>query len=149
MKAVLPLLTCLALVALAVAAETNAPAGGKVKSETLVQSTKSWDGQPLPPFPEGAQPEMRVVRITFPPHTKLPVHKHPLYNAGVLLSGELIVQIVGGKDDGKEIKLKAGDPLIEVMNQWHFGRNDGDEPAVILVVYTGPEGPPVTILKED
>lgn len=148
MKALLPGLLLIALTLPALrAAEAAAP--GKIQVETLVQSTKSWDGTPLPPFPAGAQPEMRVVRITIPPHTSLPVHKHPVYNAGVLLKGSLVVELVGGPNDGKTMTMKAGDPLVEVMNQWHYGRNDGDEPAEILVVYTGPKGTPITVLKDD
>jgi quercetin dioxygenase-like cupin family protein len=71
------------------------------------------------------------------------MHQHPYINAGVLLSGALTV--VTELDETKH--LKAGDALIEVVNKWHYGRNEGSEPAVILVFYAGVASEPVTRLK--
>ena len=43
----------------------------KVEVQTLVKTTASWNGTPLPDYhPE--HPEMTALRITIPPHTKLP-----------------------------------------------------------------------------
>jgi len=119
-----------------------------IRSEVLAKSTDSWDGSPLPPFPKEGQPEITVLRITVPPHTTLPIHEHPVYNAGYVTKGTLIVEMAGGKDDGKTLTLKAGDAIIEVSNKWHFGRNETDEPVEIVVVYFGPKGTPVTVLKD-
>jgi len=110
-----------------------------IVAETLVKSTKSWNGDTLPAYPAG-QPEVTVLRITIPPGTQLPMREHPVINAGVLLQGELQVNT----KDGQTLLLKAGDALIELVNQWHYGANVGTEPAVILVVYAGIEGMPVT-----
>ena len=49
---------------------------------------------------------------------------------------------------GETAELSAGDGLIELTNQVHTGANTGDEPAIILVVYAGIEGEPVTVLAE-
>ncbi|MDD3344403.1 MAG: cupin domain-containing protein, partial [Sulfurospirillaceae bacterium] len=61
---------------------------------------------------------------------------HPLINAGVLLAGELTVIT----DEKKTLHLKAGEALIEVVNKWHYGINEGDVPAVIVVFYAGVKG---------
>ncbi len=114
-----------------------------IQVETLLKSAESWDGAPLPAYAEG-QPEVTILRITIAPGTALPEHKHPYMNAGVLESGELEVTL----ESGKTMRLKAGDSLAEVVNTWHFGRNVGDTPAVILVVYAGIKGEPVTVLRE-
>ena len=117
---------------------------GKIQVEKLIQNTTSWDGSDLPDYPQG-EAEVTILKITIPPHTALPLHKHPVINAGVLLEGELTVVT----PEGLVKQLKAGDPLIELVEQWHFGKNEGDEPAVILVVYAGEKGKPFTVLHPD
>ena len=48
-------------------------------------------------------------------------------------------------DSGKTHIARAGDAVVELVNQPHGGANIGDEDAVILVVYAGVEGRPVTV----
>jgi len=111
---------------------------------TLAETSKSWNGAPLPKYPEG-NPKVTILRIIIPPKTKLKTHKHPEINAGVLLKGELTVI----SENNDTLYLKAGDPIVELVNTWHYGKNDGNEPAEIIVFYAGTEGTPITILKED
>ena len=73
----------------------------------------------------------------------MPLHKHPVINAGVLLSGELTVIT----EDDKSLLLKAGDPIVEVVNKWHYGKNTGKSPAEILVFYVGSPAIPITVKK--
>lgn len=87
---------------------------------------------------------MTALSITIPPHTKLPVHRHPVINAGILLKGELTVI----SEAGDTLHMNTGDPIVEMVNQWHHGENNGDEPAEIVVFYSGNVDVPVTILKE-
>ncbi|MFO7841089.1 MAG: cupin domain-containing protein [Fidelibacterota bacterium] len=119
-----------------------ASGGEKPTSELLVKSTTSWDGTKLPPYGMSA-PEITILRISVPPHTDLSWHKHPVINAGVLVSGELTV--ISEKQD--TLYLKSGDQIVEVVNTWHYGRNEGDEPADIIVFYAGKKNKPVTIYK--
>jgi quercetin dioxygenase-like cupin family protein len=113
-----------------------------IENRELIKNTRSWDGELLPPYPDG-QPEVSIRRFVIPPGAQLPMHKHPVINAGVLLSGELEVV----KEDGRTLRLKAGDPIIEMVNTWHYGRNPGKVPAEIIVVYAGTPGVPVAELK--
>jgi len=112
--------------------------------EVLVRATESWDGRRLPVYPRG-RPEITIMRITIAPGAQLPVHMHPVINAGVLLEGELVVT----KENGESLHLRAGDPIIEVVDTWHEGRNPGGEPAIILVFYAGVEGGEVTVRRGD
>lgn len=114
----------------------------ELKVEKLVQSTKSWDGTNLKNYPKG-EPEITILKITIPAKTKLELHKHPVINAGVLLKGELTVTTV--KDE--VLELKAGDPIVEVVNKWHYGVNKGESDAVIVVFYAGVKGTPITVKK--
>jgi quercetin dioxygenase-like cupin family protein len=117
----------------------------KAKTEvvTLAETTKSWNGDDLPNYPEG-KPKITVLKITIPPHFKLSVHKHLVINAGVLIKGKLTVV-----DENKNtLHLKAGDALVEMVNKYHYGINEGNKPAEIIVFYAGAEGIPITVAKE-
>jgi hypothetical protein len=61
-----------------------------VRSETLLQSTASWDSERYKSYPSG-QPVLSILRITVPPHTKLEWHGHPMPSA-YLISGELTLE---------------------------------------------------------
>jgi quercetin dioxygenase-like cupin family protein len=45
------------------------------------------------------------------------------------------------------LHMKAGDSIVEVVNKWHYGINEGNEPAEIIVFYAGIKGKPVTVEK--
>lgn len=105
----------------------------------LVKSTNSWDGASLPAYPQG-QPEIRILRIAIPAGVKLDMHEHPVINAGVLTRGQLTVVA----KDGKTLQLKEGDPIVELVNTWHYGFNPGKTDSEIVVFYAGVVEKPIT-----
>jgi len=111
-----------------------------VTVDVLAKSTSSWNGETLPAYLKG-QPEVTILKILIPAKVQLPLHQHPIINAGVLLKGELTVVT----KDNKTLHLKAGDPIVEVVNTWHYGINEGNEPAEIIVFYAGVQGEPISI----
>ena len=113
-----------------------------VKVDVLAKTSSSWDGRDLPDYTKG-KPEITILRITIPQGVQLPLHKHPVINAGILLKGELTVVT----EDNKTLHLKAGDSIVEVVNKWHYGKNEGNKPAEIIVFYAGILGTPITIKK--
>lgn len=115
-------------------------ASAKVVVQDLVKSTTSWDGATLPPYPRG-QPEITIKRVIIPVGGRLEPHRHPVINAGVLVRGRLTVKAA----NGKSVEVKAGDPLVELVNTVHYGTNTGDEPAEIVVIYAGTTNQPVMI----
>ncbi len=112
----------------------------KAETVTLVETTKSWNGNDLPPYPEG-KPMITILRIIIPPQSKLNIHKHLVINAGILIKGELTVV----DEQNNTLHLKAGDALVELVNTCHFGENNGDTPAEIIVFYAGTPNIPITI----
>jgi len=118
-------------------------AEGKIEVNVLAKTSKSWNGHTLPRYSKG-KPEITILRISIPPHTDLAWHEHPEINAGVMISGELTV--ITDKQD--TLHLQAGDPIVEVVNTWHFGKNEGDKPVDIIVFYAGVKGRAVTILED-
>lgn len=112
-------------------------------SEILIEAGSMWDGTALPPYPEG-KPKISIVKFLIPPHSQLPMHKHPSINAGYVVKGTLKVFT----ENGKELTLKAGEALIELVDKWHYGRNDGDEAVEIVVFYAGTPGVPLAVKKD-
>ena len=106
-----------------------------VDVDVLAKTSVSWDGTPLPNYPKG-KPEITILRIQIPPKVKLPLHEHPVINAGVLLKGELTVVT----KDNEKLHLKAGDSIVEVINKWHYGINESNKSAEIIVFYAGVQG---------
>lgn len=108
----------------------------------LVKTTRSWDGMLLPAYPQG-DPQITILRITIPAGARLETHSHPVINAGVLISGQLTVVTT----EGKTLNLKAGDPIVEVVNTLHYGMNQGKDSAEIIVFYAGAVDSPITVVK--
>jgi quercetin dioxygenase-like cupin family protein len=103
-----------------------------IETTILAQSTQDWGGSPLAEYPQG-QPEVTVARVTIPVGMALPLHEHPFMTAGVVLQGVIEVRT----DSGKTHIARAGEAVIELIDQPHGGANIGDTDAVILVVYAG------------
>jgi len=61
-------------------------------------------------------------------------------NAAILLKGKLTVVT----EDNKTLHLKAGDSIV---NKWHYGKNEGNKTAEIIVFYAGIPDTPITIKK--
>jgi len=140
MNNVLKKFLCAACLTLFLASNSWALDNNTVSVDVLARTIHSWNGDTLSHYPEG-QPEVTILRISIPPKTKLPLHQHPVINAGVLLKGELTVVT----KDSKTLHLKAGDSIVEVVNTWHFGENSGNEAAEIIVFYAGVKDKPITI----
>ena len=118
----------------AISADNKQP----IKAETLLRTTSSWDQVPYKNYPQG-QPELTIVKYTLPAHTTMAWHTHPMPNAGYVVSGELLVE---RKDDGKQIRISAGQTLAEMVDTSHRGVT-GDSPVEIIVFYAGTPGMPL------
>jgi quercetin dioxygenase-like cupin family protein len=110
-----------------------------VRSETLLRSSASWDGELYKSYPSG-QPELSILKITVPPHTKLEWHSHPIPSAAYILAGELILE---RKKDGKKQHFRAGQAVTETVGTLHRGVT-GNESVVLIVFYAGSPGLPLT-----
>ena len=112
-----------------------------VEVEHLARSSHSWNGHPLPSY-RPQQPEITILRFRIAPGARLPLHEHPVINAGVLLSGTLTVE----SKAGEVLHLKAGEALVELVGELHFGYNSGTEPVDLIVFYAGNVEQPITEL---
>ena len=119
----------------AAAEERHKPA---IRSETLIQTGSSWDGEPYQSYPSG-QPELSVLKIILAPHTQLEWHSHPMPSAAYIVAGELTVE---RKKDRKKERFTAGEAVSETVDTLHRGVA-GTEPVVLIVFYAGSPGMPL------
>lgn len=110
----------------------------------LAETSKSWNGDDLPNYPQG-KPRITVLKITIPPKTKLHKHYHPIINSGIVLKGELKVVDI----NNNSLILREGDVIVELVNKIHYGINEGKKPVEIVVFYSGTTNLPITVLAKD
>lgn len=61
------------------------------------------------------------------------------------MKGELTVKT----ETNDSLRIYAGDPIVELVDTWHYGKNTGSIPAEIIVFYAGIEGQPITVTQEE
>ena len=119
------------------------PKNAGAREIRLAKTLTSWNGNILPQYPLG-KPEITILKYIVQPGTKLDIHKHPVISAGYNVKGELIIV----SDTNEKLHLKAGDSFVELVDTWHYGQNESEEPVEIVVFYAGVEGTSITTHKE-
>ena len=112
-------------------------------SETVIQTDSHWNKQAIKPI-HIDHPQITMLRIAIPAGEKLSMHKHPILNIGYLTKGELTVR----SENGDVLVLHPGDPIVELVDIWHYGESTGSEDAEIVVIYVGDKEDPLSIAKE-
>ncbi|CAH1905763.1 Cupin domain protein [Candidatus Nitrotoga sp. HW29] len=110
-----------------------------VQASVILKTSTSWDGKPII-YPEGT-PEITGLIIEIAPGGETGWHSHPVSSFGLVLEGELEVQL----KNGALKRLKAGEALAEVINTPHNGRNFGSLPVKLVVFYAGAVGQKLTV----
>ena len=113
-----------------------------VKVTPLLKTQESWDGAAIS-YPAG-DAEVTMVEVEVAPGGETGWHLHPVASFGVVLQGELEVEL----KTGETLNLKAGDAAAETVNVLHNGRNTGKVPVKMVVFYTGNSESTLTI-RED
>lgn len=131
------LLTVLAL-SISACATTVPP--NAITSTQLIKTTATWNGKQLS-YPNHEQAQVTALMIEIPVNGETGWHRHPVPSFAYIMQGTLDVTL----RDGSVNHLKAGDPLIEVVDTAHNGRNTGDVPVKIMVFYAGTVNSVLTI----
>ena len=116
--------------------------GYAANSETVIKTNVYWNQEPIKPI-HIDQPQVTILKITIPVGEKLSMHKHPMLNVGYMIKGELTVY----SEKGEKLVLKAGDPIVELVDTWHYGENTGPEDVVLVVTYVGNKEEDLSIKK--
>lgn len=111
-----------------------------VTATVIKKAATTANGQKIV-FPVTDKAEVTAVMVEIGPGAETGWHKHlnPVY--AYVLSGSLGVTLL----DGKKLSYAPGDVIIEVVDALHNGKNEGSEPAKLVVFYLGSEGVPLTI----
>ncbi|WP_425373781.1 cupin domain-containing protein [Phyllobacterium salinisoli] len=109
----------------------------------VLKSDQTITGQPIN-LPKG-DVQVSVSKYEIAPGATLPVHKHLYPRYAYVLEGTLRVS---NEDTGKNQVFKAGDFIIESINQWHKGANIGSDPVKLLVIDQVKKGESNVILQK-
>jgi quercetin dioxygenase-like cupin family protein len=132
------LLLCTVLASISVPA-FSMDASEQVKVTPLLKTQESWDGKAIV-YPTG-QAEVTMVLVEIAPGGETGWHLHPVPSFGMVLEGELKVEL----KSGETLFLKAGDAAAETVNVLHNGHNIGEAPVKLLVFYAGDTKEKLTI----
>jgi quercetin dioxygenase-like cupin family protein len=102
--------------------------------EPILSATETANGAPILLPRDEAQ--VLVSRYEIPAGAKLPVHSTPFPRMAYVLSGTLVVTDVS---TGTDTSYSEGSFVIEMVEAWHFGRNDGPDAVQLLVIDLVPE----------
>jgi quercetin dioxygenase-like cupin family protein len=135
-----PLAACLSLLA---PTTSVVHAESPVKVQPLLKSGKTVLGQPLG-YREDGPLEVTSEIITVAPGGVIPDHVHltPMY--AYILEGAVTVHYPGGVTN----TYRQGQAMLEAINTWHRGVNEGAVPVRILVVNIGVGGVPNTLARQ-
>jgi len=108
---------------------------GDVRVQVLLKTDTNALGRPLA-YPQAAHPEVTSFEATIPPGAETGWHLHPYPGYAYVLSGDLTLEVEGGK----RIVLHAGDAYAELVNVRHNGRNLGKDTVRLVAFFTGEKG---------
>ena len=105
------------------------------KISPVVKATASATGQKLQ-YPQTDKPEIESVLIEMAPGGESGRHMHPVPTYVYVVEGTLTVEM----DHGAPREYAAGSGFLESVNTWHNGKNLGQAPVKVLVVFVSEEG---------
>ena len=115
----------------------------KITIEKVIDTDKTVNGQPIV-MPK--DPALVVTVATFPPGSRLPVHKHPYPHYGYMLEGVLTVT---NTETGKSFDIRKGEFLVEMNDTWHYGQNNGKTNVKLLIIDHLPKGVTSNVVLKD
>ena len=123
--------------ALGVAQAADPP---RVDVKPLARTNTTVTGQPIvvPQYPD-----VIVSIATFPPGARLGEHQHPYPHYVYVLQGVLTVV---NTQTNKTFEAKEGSFVVEMMNSWHYGINNGAVPVKLLAIDQVPAGTPSNLV---
>ena len=125
------------------AAATAASAQPAPTTTTIKTIETTSAGQPIV-MPAGPL-RVTLSETVIPAHGGLPPHKHPYPRYVYIAAGRLkVTNLVTGKVD----EFKAGDMIIDPIDQWHQAEVLGDAPVTLFVIDNAPPGAATSVRRE-
>ena len=95
-------------------------------------------------YPDLADPEVTMLKITIPPGKSTGWHKHNIPVFAYVVKGVLTVEL----EDHQIKKFKEESTFAEVRDTYHNGSNMEDTDLVLIAIYMGGKGQKLSIPKE-
>lgn len=114
-----------------------------VQAKVILQTETMSNGEPVR-YTDTDHPKVTVMIVDIAPGARTGWHSHPVAVYAYVLSGQLTVEMEGGKTN----EFKEGEAIIEVVNTRHNGINKGNVPVKLVVFYLGGKGIP-NVIKAD
>jgi quercetin dioxygenase-like cupin family protein len=92
-------------------------------------------------YPNFANDEVSIVKVTIPPGKSTGWHKHTFPVFAYVLKGTLTVEIEGKKI----VRFAENSSFSEVINTLHNGENKGNEDVVLIAFFMGEKGKPLSV----
>jgi len=92
-------------------------------------------------YPNFANDEVSIVKVTIPPGKSTGWHKHTFPVFAYVLKGTLTVEIEGKKT----VQFAENSSFSEVINTLHNGENRGNEDVVLIAFFMGEKGKPLSV----
>lgn len=118
------------------------PALAQPTQTTVAKLDATLSGQTI--VAPGGPLRVTVSEAVIPAGGRLPQHKHPYLRIGQVLSGRLKVT---NHVTGAVVEIKAGDWVVDPIDQWHEGEAVGGEPVRLLLIDQAPPDAVVTVLR--
>jgi quercetin dioxygenase-like cupin family protein len=113
-----------------------------VKVEKLLQTDTTVIGQKIS-YPNFANAEVTMCKVSIPPGEQTGWHKHEIPVFAYVMQGTLTVEL----EDGSKTTYAKNATISEVFNTFHNGVNNGNEEVVLIAVYLGAKGVPLSVKK--
>ena len=114
-----------------------------VQLTPLLKTDATSIGQKLV-YPNPDNGEVTIMKVTLPPGKETGWHKHGFSVFAYVLQGTLTIEL-----DGKKMEFAEGSSFAEVINTFHNGKNLGKKDVVLIAVFLGEKGKPLSEKKED
>lgn len=115
-----------------------------LKVEDLMASEVNGIGQKIS-YPRFENAKVTIKKITFPPGATTGWHMHKIPVFSYIIQGTLTVEI----ENDDTVQYQEGSCFAESSNIFHRGLNLDAGDLVVLAVYLGGDGQPLSIPKPD
>jgi quercetin dioxygenase-like cupin family protein len=121
------------LVCAAAAAQTETPVQTPVSTLIARTNTTIIGQKNIVP----KNPDVAATIITFAPGVRTAEHKHLYPHYALVEAGTLTIV---NTQTGKSYEVKAGEFFLEMIDTWHYGINQGNEPVKLVIIDLVPHG---------
>ena len=118
----------------------NAQYSKDVVLEPLLKTDTTSIGQKIV-YPNFANDEVSIVKVTLPPGKSTGWHKHAFPVFAYIMQGTLTVEI----ENRNTLQFSANSSFSEVINTLHNGINNGTGDVVLIAFFLGEKGKPLSV----